>query len=143
MKNAVFIACCILGVVLAGCSKPREYLTRKPNAEEFSGDWRSSDVIPGSTGEIGIKIAPAKSCEVSALPIYDQDARGYKVFSGSGQWMINVAIPRKNGYLLVVMPNTTRLSAALEIMTLDGEMVLQYSPDPETPQRAIFRKIRK
>lgn len=137
---------CLAGAVLlvlgSACSKQeRKYLDRRPAPAELAGDWRSRDNVPGGSGkEIVIVLRADKSCEIVEVPIYDMSTRAYKTFTGSGRWIFNSSLLTKQGARVIVGPYNTNLSAALEIMEEDGQLVLQYSTDPENPQAAYFKR---
>jgi hypothetical protein len=141
-KCIIFLAVAVLLVGSSGCAKQgRKYLDRRPAPAELAGNWHSRDNVPGGNGkEMIIVLRADKLCEIAEIPIYDMSTRTYKTFTGSGRWIFNSSFLTKQGARVIVGPDSSNLSAALEIMEDSGQIVLQYSTDPESSQAAYFTR---
>lgn len=144
MKNPLcflFAASALLLVFGSACSKSKQYLDRRPTPTEVAGEWRSRDSVPGANGkEMMITLRADKTCDFADIPIYDDATRAYRIVSGSGQWIFNASFHVKGGARIIVAPYSSKSSAATEVMVENGQIVLQYSTDPESPNAAYFRR---
>jgi len=144
MKNplcSIFAAAALSLIVGPACSKSKQYLDRRPAPAEIAGEWHSRDIIPGANGkEMIITLRADKTCDVVDLPLYDNATRAYKIVSGSGQWIFNPSFHVKGGARIIVAPDSFKSTAATEVMMENGQIVLQYSTDPESSDMAYFRR---
>lgn len=139
----LFLTMLVAMLSLLGCSKPTEALARRPGAAEVSGIWHSDHKISGSRGAtMQFELSVGKTCSFTSIPIYDQTVREYRVFTGTGKWMIipHTFSGNRSGFQLVLMPDGTDLTASLDILLSGESIVFRYSTDPELSESAIFRK---